>query len=91
MYVCHQLDSLLYHVCVSSVEVVVVSCMCVISWTRCCIMYVCHQLVSLLQASADDCWYHVVWVYDGQCLMMYLDGQLKETIPISGKITTSYS
>ncbi|KAK2151820.1 hypothetical protein NP493_2565g00004 [Ridgeia piscesae] len=35
-------------------------------------------------ASADDCWYHVVWVYDGQCLMMYLDGELKETIPISG-------
>ncbi|KAI0208075.1 hypothetical protein LSAT2_007248 [Lamellibrachia satsuma] len=33
---------------------------------------------------SDDCWHHVVWVYDGLCLKVYVDDRLEKTIPITG-------
>ncbi|KAK2193943.1 hypothetical protein NP493_4g03049 [Ridgeia piscesae] len=40
-----------------------------------------HSEVS--DASAGD-WYHVAWVYDGQCLKVYVDCVLQQTITMSG-------
>jgi len=40
----------------------------------------------MLQASAGG-WYHVAWVYDGQCLKVYVDCVLQQTITMSGTAT----